>query len=126
MAVEVPTVEAYIAGFPPDIQAVLHRVRETVRQAAPGAQERISYRMPALFQDGVLVYYGAFKRHLGVFPPVSDAALAAEVARYAGPKGNLQFPYDQPIPYALLAAVVRARADANAARRGAKRARRPG
>jgi hypothetical protein len=65
--------------------------------------------MPALFQEGAVVYYGAFKKHLGLFPPVEDAALLAQVAAYAGPKGNLQFPYAQPMPHALIAAVVQAR-----------------
>ena len=115
------TIDTYIAGFPPDIQAVLQAVRATVRQAAPLAEERLSYRMPALFQQGALVYYGAFKRHLGLFPPVADEALRAQLARYAGPKGNLQFPYSQPLPLDLIAAVVKARVQANAARAAATR-----
>ena len=110
------TVDEYIEGFPPGIQAVLREVRATVRQAAPLAEERISYRMPALFQEGAVVYYGAFKNHLGLFPPVEDAALLAQVAAYAGPKGNLQFPYAQPMPLALIAAVVQARVRANEAK----------
>jgi uncharacterized protein YdhG (YjbR/CyaY superfamily) len=109
------TVDEYIAGFPADVQAVLRAVRDTVRKAAPLAEERISYRMPALFQDGAVVYYGAFKNHLGVFPPVEDPALLAQVAPYAGPKGNLRFPYRQPLPHALLAAIVQARVRSNAA-----------
>jgi uncharacterized protein YdhG (YjbR/CyaY superfamily) len=103
------TIDEYIAGFPADVQAVLRAVRATVRRAAPRAEERISYRMPAVFQNGVVVYFGAFKHHLGVFPPVRDRALRTRLAPFAGPKGNLQFPYDKPIPHALIAAVVRAR-----------------
>lgn len=114
------TVDDYIAGFPPAIQELLRAVRATVRQAAPLAQERISYGMPALFQDGAVVYYGAFKRHLGLFPPVEDPELRAQVAAYAGPKGNLQFPYWLPLPHALIAAVVQARLRANQAKAGAK------
>ena len=110
------TVDEYIDSFPASIQALLRTVRATVRQAAPQAEERISYRMPALFQNGAVVYYGAFKNHLGLFPPVEDPALLAKVTRYAGPKGNLQFPYGQPLPLQLIAAVVQARVRSNAAK----------
>ena len=119
----IASVDEYIAGFPADIQAVLRAVRATVRAAAPGAEERISYRMPAVFQDGVVVYFAAFKRHIGLFPPVEDPAVRAQVAPYAGPKGNLQFPYDQPIPHQLIAAVVEARLVANLAKAAARRKR---
>ena len=120
------TVDEYIDSFPASIQAVLRAVRATVRQAAPQAEERISYRMPALFQKGAVVYFGAFKSHLGLFPPVEDPALLAQVAQYAGPKGNLQFPYSQPMPLALIAAVVQARVRANAAKAAAKPGRSKG
>jgi uncharacterized protein YdhG (YjbR/CyaY superfamily) len=114
------TVDAYIAGFPPEVQAVLHAVRATVRGAAPQAEERISYRMPALFQQGAVVYYGAFKHHLGLFPPVDDPALRTRLAAFAGPKGNLQFPYSQPLPLDVIAAVVHARVGSQAAKARAK------
>ena len=117
------SVDEYIAAFPADVQSVLQAVRSTVRAAAPDAEERISYRMPAVFRHGVVVYYAAFTRHLGLFPPVDDPAVRARVAPYAGPKGNLQFPYDQPIPHALIAAVVKARLEANLARAAARRKR---
>lgn len=114
------TVDEYIQSFPPNIQAVLGIVRATVQQAAPQAEERISYRMPALFQGGAVVYFGAFKNHIGLFPPVEDPALLAQVAQYAGPKGNLQFPYSKPMPLELIAAVVHARIRSNAAKAAAK------
>lgn len=113
-------VDAHIAGFPANVQRLLRAVRATVRGAAPQAEERISYRMPALFQDGAVVYYTAFKHHIGLFPPVADPKVRARVARYAGPKGNLQFPMDQPIPHRLIATVVKARLRENAARVTAK------
>lgn len=120
-AARVPaTIDDYIAAFPADIQARLRAVRATVRKVAPRAEERISYRMPALFLNGVVVYFAAFQKHIGLFPPVADAALNARVARYAGPKGNLQFPHDQPLPHALIAAVARARVRANAAKAKSK------
>lgn len=120
MNAAVATVDEYIDSFPASIQALLRAVRATVRQAAPQAEERIGYRMPALFQNGAVVYYGAFKNHLGLFPPVEDPALLAKVARYAGPKGNLQFPFSQPMPLQLIAAIVQARVRSNAARAASK------
>lgn len=113
--------EAYIATQPAEVQAVLRAVWATARRAAPEAEERISYRMPALFQQGVVVYVGAFKRHIGVFPPVADARLRERVAPYAGPKGNLQFSYARPVPHDLIAAVVKARLEANLAKPAAGR-----
>lgn len=111
------TVDAYIASFAPEVQAVLRTVRDAVRRVAPEAEERISYRMPALFQGGAVVYYGAFKHHLGLYPPpVDEPALRERVAPYAGPKGNLHFPYRDPLPLALIEDVVRARLKANLAK----------
>jgi uncharacterized protein YdhG (YjbR/CyaY superfamily) len=103
----------YIRGFPAPVQVVLRAVRAAARAAAPEAEERISYRMPALFQDGVLLYYAAFKKHIGLFPPVADPALRLQAARYMGPKGNLQLPLNEPMPLALIGAIVRARLQAN-------------
>lgn len=107
------TVDDYIGGFPPQTLAILQAVRAKVLQVVPGGTERISYRMPAVFLHGVVVYYAAFKHHLGVFPPVDDAGLKSRLAPYAGPKGNLQFPYSNPIPYDLIAEVAKARLQAN-------------
>lgn len=93
----------YILQFPADVQAVLNRVRETVRRAAPTAVEIISYRMPALREKKVLVYYAAFKHHIGFYPPIKgDDELVRAAARYANTKGNLRFPLSAPIPYDLI------------------------
>jgi uncharacterized protein YdhG (YjbR/CyaY superfamily) len=101
------TVDEYIAPFPPEVQRILQRVRQVVREAAPEAREVISYRMPALRQGGILVYFAAFKRHIGLYPPVrGDAALEEAIAPYAGEKGNLRFPFDEPIPYDLIARIA--------------------
>jgi uncharacterized protein YdhG (YjbR/CyaY superfamily) len=110
------TVDDYISTFSPEIRARLEAVRAAVRRAVPDGEERISYRMPAVFQHGAIVYYAAFKHHIGLYPPVEDAQLMAQVARFAGPKGNLQFPYSQPIPCELIAAVAATRLRANLAR----------
>lgn len=117
-----PAVSAYIAAFAPDVRAVLERIRRTARAAAPSAQELVSYRMPALRQGGILIYFAAFKSHIGVFPPVSgDAELEKDLAPYAGPKGNLRFPLDRPIPYGLIARIVRLRVEQNAVRAAARK-----
>ena len=114
-------VDEYISGFSAPIRAILRRVRQTVRKAAPAAREVISYSMPALRQNGILVYFAAFKHHIGFFPPIKgDAQLERAAARYAGPKGNLRFPYDEPIPYELIAALTKLRAQQDAARAAAR------
>ena len=117
------TVDAYIAGFPPPVRAILRKIRASVRRAAPDAEEIVSYRMPAIRMDGILVYYAAFKEHIGLFPPVTgDAAIERAIAKYAGEKGNLRFPLDEPIPYALIARIVKLRVKQDR-RRAAERAR---
>lgn len=122
------SVEDYIAAFPLEIQAILEKIRQTVRAAAPEAEERLSYRIPTFTLDGVLIHFAAFKEHIGLYPPVhGDAALEKAVARYAGEKGNLRLPLDQPIPYALIARIVKFRvkqnrANASAKKKGGKRA----
>lgn len=119
------TIDEYIAQCPASVRTILKKVRTTIRRAAPEAQECISYRMPAYKLNGIVVYFAAWKGHLGLYPPiVGDASMEKAVARYAGPKGNLQFPLDEPMPYELLARIVAFRVEQNAARAAAKRKRR--
>ena len=105
------TVDAYIATFPPKVRAILKQVRATIRKAAPDADEVISYRIPCFRQDGTVVaYFAAFTAHVGFFPPVKgDAKLVQAAARFAGPKGNLRFPLDEPMPLALIGRIVKQR-----------------
>lgn len=101
------TIDEYIAAAPAEVRPILKKIRATIRAAAPDAKEVISYSMPAFRMHGVLVYFAAFKNHIGMYPPVSgDAKLQRDVGRYAGPKGNLKFPLDQPIPYDLIKRIV--------------------
>jgi uncharacterized protein YdhG (YjbR/CyaY superfamily) len=119
------SIDEYIQGFEPDVQAILQQVRQVVREAAPHAREVISYRMPAFKQNGVLVYFAAFKKHIGLYPPISgDARLQKAAAPYAGEKGNLRFPLDEPIPYDLIAriAALRVKQDAVKSKRRRKKA----
>jgi len=118
-------VAAYIAGFPRPVQSRLRKVRATIRANAPKAEEIISYRIPAYRQHGMLVYFAGFKEHIGFFPPVrADAALARALSKYAGPKGNLRFSHDEPLPLGLIARIVRHRVrqdrERAAARKGKK------
>ncbi|MEJ0022267.1 MAG: DUF1801 domain-containing protein [Alphaproteobacteria bacterium] len=97
------TIDDYIAAAAPEARPILKKIRRIMRKAAPRAEEIISYRMPAFRGNGVLVYFAAFKKHVGLFPPIrGDKALEKALAPYRGPKGNLQFPFDQPIPYDLI------------------------
>lgn len=101
------SIDDYIAASAPRVRPMLRKIRLIVSRAAPHAREMISYRMPAFKQHGILVYFAAFKAHIGLFPPVrGDASLAKALAPYAGPKGNLRFPLDQPIPYPLIKRIV--------------------
>ena len=118
-------IDEYIARFPADVQAILEKLRTTIQRAAPEAKETISYQMPAVKLHGILVYFAAWKKHIGLYPPVSgDKALEKAVADYAGPKGNLQFPLDELIPYGLIERIVKLRVAQDSAKAEAKRKKR--
>ena len=117
-------IDGYIASFSPEVQAILEKIRLTIKQAAPNAQETISYRIPAFTLNGILVYFAAFKKHIGFYPPVrGDAKLEKSISIYAGEKGNLRFPLDQPIPYDLIERIVKLRVKQNLSRVAAARKR---
>ncbi len=116
------TIDEYISAFSPEVRAILQEVRQVVRSAAPGAQEAISYNIPAFKLNGVLVYFAAFKQHIGFYPPIrGDSRLEKAVSQYAGEKGNLRFPLDQPIPYALIERITKLRVKQNLAKAKAQR-----
>ena len=118
------TIDEYIAAAPAAVRPILTKVRQTIRKAVPEAEERISYRMPAYRLKGDVAYFAAFKNHIGLYPPVQgDDKLLAAVAKYANDKGNLRFPLDAPIPYALIARIVKQRVKWNAQAAKAKAAR---
>jgi uncharacterized protein YdhG (YjbR/CyaY superfamily) len=115
-------IDEYIAACSPEVQAILEKIRSTVKKAAPGASEIISYGIPAFTLNGTLVYFAAFRKHIGFYPPVSgDAKLENAISRAAGEKGNLRFPLDQPIPYGLIARIVKLRVKQNLAKAGRAR-----
>jgi uncharacterized protein YdhG (YjbR/CyaY superfamily) len=116
------TIDEYIVAFQPEVQQILQKIRATIQKAAPEAGEKISYGIPTFTLNGNLVHFAAFKKHIGFYPPSKgDAKLMDEISAYAGPKGNLRFPLDEPIPYALIRKIVKARVRENLAPKGAKR-----
>lgn len=112
-------VEAYLAALPEGSRAALQELRDTIRAAAPEATEAISYGMPAFKDHGrVLVYYAAFKHHYSLFPASKGAleAFREELRPYEAGKGTIRFRLDQPVPTTLVAKIVKARLEENAAR----------
>ncbi len=116
------TIDEYIAGFPPDIQEILEKVRATIREAAPDAEETINYQIPTFTLEGNLVHYAAFKKHIGFYPaPSGIEKFGEELSKYEGAKGSVKFPLEQPIPYDLIGEIVKFRVGENLAKAGAKK-----
>lgn len=108
------SIDEYIASFPEDIQNILNDIRATIRAAAPEATEKISYQMPTFFLNGNLVHFAAFKTHVGFYPtPSGIDEFKAELSKYKGGKGSIQFPIDQPVPLDLIAKIVKYRISEN-------------
>jgi uncharacterized protein YdhG (YjbR/CyaY superfamily) len=104
--------DEYVRGCPRDVQQRLRKMRATIRQAAPDAEETISYRMPAFRQKKILVWYAAHAGHIGFYPGASGiAAFAAELSAYKSAKGSVQFPFDEPLPLELVSRIVKSRVD---------------
>ncbi len=117
-------VDEYIAGFPRDIQEILVKIRSTIRKAAPGAEEKISYQMPTFTLNGNLVHFAAFKEHIGFYPtPSGTEKFQRELSAYKGGKGSIRFPLDEPIPFALIEKIVRFRVKESLERAGARKKR---
>lgn len=122
MRVNPLTVDAYIAGCPEDVQSLLQKIRETIRQAAPEAQEKISYGMPTFYLHGNLVHFAAHKKHIGFYPaPSGIEAFAEALAPYETSKGAVQFPLEQPIPFDLIREITLLRVGENQAMAAAKK-----
>jgi uncharacterized protein YdhG (YjbR/CyaY superfamily) len=114
-------IDEYIAGFPKDVQAILERIRRTIRKAAPDAEETISYQMPAFTLNGHLVYFAAHKNHIGFYPmPTGIEKFKKELSVYEGAKGSVKFPLDKPMPLDLISKIVMFRVKENLAKAKAK------
>jgi Uncharacterized conserved protein len=118
------TVDEYIAQFPPEVQEKMRKLRAAIKEAAPEAVEKISYRMPAYAQDGDLVFFAAFKKHIGFYPlPDALEDFEERLARYERGKGSVQFPLTEEPPYGLVQDIVRYRLAANARKAAEKAAK---
>lgn len=115
-------IDEYIAGFPEDSQEILQKVRQTIREAAPGAQETIKYQIPTFVLEGNLVHFGGYKSHIGFYPaPSGIEKFKQELSGYEGAKGSVKFPLDKPIPYALIKEIVLFRVNENLEKAKAKK-----
>lgn len=105
--VQFSNIDEYIALFPEEIQVILAKIRQIIKENAPEASEKISYQMPTFFLNGNLIHFAAFKNHIGLYPtPTGIDAFKEELSKYKGAKGSVQFPLDQPIPYDLIKRIV--------------------
>jgi uncharacterized protein YdhG (YjbR/CyaY superfamily) len=116
------TIDEYIASAAPEVQPLLRKIRATVRKAAPEAEEAIKYQVPTFVLGGNLVHFAAFKNHIGFYPaPSGMKKFERELAGYRSGKGSVQFPLDEPIPYALITEIVKFRVQEAAARPARKK-----
>ena len=103
-------IDEYIDRFPPKVQHVLEKIRATIRKAAPKAEETIKYQIPTFTLNGNLLYFAAYKNHIGVYPaPTGDEKFKKELVAYRSGKSSLRFSLDQPIPYGLISRIVKVR-----------------
>lgn len=108
------SIDEYISQFPPDIQEILQRLRAVIKEAAPEAQEKISYQMPTFTLHGNLVHFAAHKNHIGFYPaPSGIEAFKDRLSEYKGAKGSVQFPIERPLPYGLVKDIVKFRVEEN-------------
>lgn len=107
------SVDEYIASQPEAVRGVLERVRSTIRKALPGAEEVISYQIPAYrLPGGMVIYFAGWKKHFSIYPATDHvvAAFRSELSRYTLSKGTIRFPLSEPVPVRLIAAIAKLRA----------------
>ncbi len=104
------TIDDYIGRYPEEVQRLLTRMRRTIQKAAPQAKEKIRYRIPTFTLRGNLVHFGAFTTHISFFPTSSGiTAFQKELSTYKTSRGTVQFPFDKPLPLALVGRIVKFR-----------------
>jgi uncharacterized protein YdhG (YjbR/CyaY superfamily) len=120
MTIKKPTtINEYIGSFPNDVQEILEEIRMTIQKAAPDAKEKISYSMPAFDQNGIVVYFAAFKNHIGLYAlPSGHETFKEELSKYKSGKGSVQFPLNEPMPFALITKIVKFRVKENLEKKG--------
>ena len=115
-------IDEYIADQPVQVQPLLQKIRKTIAKAAPMAEEAIKYQIPTFVLNGNLVHFAAFTKHIGFYPgPSGIANFAAQLSYYKSAKGSVQFPLDQPVPYNLIAEIVKFRVQETLAKSGARK-----
>jgi uncharacterized protein YdhG (YjbR/CyaY superfamily) len=115
---EFKTTDEYIATLPKNVQSILEELRQAIKESAPEAEEVISYQMPAFKLNGILVWFAAFKNHIGFFPKTSAIeAFREELSGYELSKGTIRFPLDKPIPLDLVKKIVKYRVKENLGRK---------
>ncbi len=103
----IQTIDEYISGYPQPVQKRLSKIRSIVNETAPDASEKISYGMPAFTLNGMLLYFAAHTRHIGLYPfTTAIEAFRDELRGYKTARGSIQFPYDQPLPVKLISQIV--------------------
>jgi uncharacterized protein YdhG (YjbR/CyaY superfamily) len=108
------TIDEYIATFPNNVQGILQELRQVIRDSAPEAEEVISYQIPAFKLNGILVWFAAFKNHIGFYPKSSAIeAFKKELSGYEVSKGTIRFPLDKPVPFELIRKIVKHRIKEN-------------
>jgi uncharacterized protein YdhG (YjbR/CyaY superfamily) len=108
------TIDEYIAQFPTEIQLLLTKIRAVIQKEAPDAIEKISYQMPTYYYHGNLVHFAAYEKHIGFYPaPSGIAAFQDQLSGYKFAKGSVQFPLSKPMPFDLIAEIVRFRINEN-------------
>lgn len=116
------TIDEYLNTFPEDVRTILNELRQTIREAAPEAEETINYQIPTFTLHGNLVHFAAFQNHVGFYPtPSGMEAFKKELAPYKGAKGSVQFPIDQPLPLPLIRKIVEYRVKENVDRKQKKK-----
>jgi uncharacterized protein YdhG (YjbR/CyaY superfamily) len=101
------TIDGYVVSVSPEAKPILEEIRKLIHLKVPNAQETISYQMPAFKLSRTFIYFAAFKKHIGIYPPVTeDKSLIKATASYRNDKGNLALPLDQAIPYELIGKVA--------------------
>jgi uncharacterized protein YdhG (YjbR/CyaY superfamily) len=108
------SIDEYIAQYPEDVQQILFKLREVIKEAAPGAVEKMSYNMPGYYLNGGLVWFAVWKRHIGFYPRTDAMSESiGELSAYKGTKGSVHFPLDKPMPYDLIRKIVQFRVAEN-------------
>jgi uncharacterized protein YdhG (YjbR/CyaY superfamily) len=111
----------YVDRFPKEVQQLLKKMRLTIKKAVPKANEKISYGIPTFTLDGNLVWFAAYKSHIGFYPGASAiAAFKKALSAYKGAKGSVQFPVDEPLPLALVSRIVKFRVKQSLSKRKKK------